>query len=207
MEIYNTPFRIEQSISLNDTCCKTILPFYIKNECSDTYDCIKLPEYKNEYDKSFTHIYNYEVDAYDYSTINWGCIVWEFLHTITFKIKDELFESFKVELLSKIQYILKIMPCNMCLRHIHEYFEKTPLVVNTKTDLILALYNFHNNVNNETEKPIFSYTDFCEKYENINLFYTFNNFLYILELYHITNYEKYEIQNWLSSNVEYFIHC
>lgn len=186
-----------------------MLSFYIKkiNNELDTsfnisYHCITYPEYKNEYEKYFKDIYNYDDDIYD--TINWGSIVWEFLHTITFRIKEELFEKIKIELISKIKYFLQILPCNICLTHTKEYFEKNPIIANTKNDLILALYHFHNNVNNNTEKPFFSYTDFCEKYNNIPLFHTFNNFLYILELYFITNYEKYEIQNWLFSNIEYF---
>lgn len=182
-----------------EMCNTTILLFYIKkeNNFSDIsfnycYDCIKYPEYDNEYEKNLE--------------INWGNILWVFLHTITFRINDNLFEEFKFELLSKLKYFLKILPCDICLSHTNEYFEKNPIIVNKKMDLILILYNFHNNVNSENNKPFFSYTDFCEKYENINIFNVFNNFMYILKLFNITNHEKYEIQNWLSSNVEYFTH-
>lgn len=189
---------------------KKILSFYIKKNNNEkdasfniSYDCITHPDYKNEYEKNFKHIYNYDDDVMT------AHIIWEFLHTITFKIKEEFFEKIKIELISKIKYLLQIelfTSCYSCITHTKEYFEKNDLVVNTKNDLVLALYDFHNNVNNKIGNPLFSYTDFCEKYNNISLFLVINNFLFILESSTIPNDKKYELQEWLSSNIEYFIH-
>jgi len=99
--------------------------------------------------------------------MKWGEPTWFLFHTLSYKIKDEKFDSFKNDLLNKINTICMNLPCPDCAAHATKYMNGINFgAIQTKEQLKRMLFQFHNEVNSKKGKPIFSYDDFDEKYSN-----------------------------------------
>ena len=97
----------------------------------------------------------------------WGPIVWCFLHTLSFKIKEENFDEQRVKILNLIKLIFANLSCPFCSKDASELYQKTNLkyIIN-KASLIDFLYNFHNKINLKLKKPLFKKSELFEKYNN-----------------------------------------
>ena len=90
--------------------------------------------------------------------VKWGPAVWFFLHTISVKIKEELFPSLRIQLLSNIYAICTNLPCPECSNHAKSYLDGINFnTIQTKSDLQKMLWAFHNSVNQRKGYPFFPF--------------------------------------------------
>lgn len=97
--------------------------------------------------------------------IKWGEPTWYLLHTMSYKVKNNVFPQIKNELLNIIYTICTNLPCPSCSEHARQYLDRINVRgIQTKEDLKIALFNFHNEVNKKKGYPIFLYDDCEAKY-------------------------------------------
>ena len=98
----------------------------------------------------------------------WGPICWIFLHTIIEKIKDEYFNSKKKILIEIIQNVCNNLPCPICQKHASNYLKLNKIEkCNSRSDLRMYMFNFHNIVNRRLNKKIEN-NETLEKYKSCN---------------------------------------
>ena len=107
------------------------------------------------------------------SPVVWGPKAWEFLHSITFGYSDNPTNVEKENMLHFFMSLPYTLPCSICADHCKENLEKNPPNVDNKESLSRWLVEFHNEVNDETNKQNgtnkrnFSYDEVKEKYQNV----------------------------------------
>ena len=98
----------------------------------------------------------------------WGPICWIFLHTIIEKLKDEFFYAKKNVIIDIIHYTCNNLPCPICRKHASNYLKINKInKCNTRNDLRMYMFNFHNVVNRRLNKNI-EKNETLEKYKNCN---------------------------------------
>jgi Erv1 / Alr family len=108
----------------------------------------------------------------------WGEPTWYVLHTMAEKVKDEVFPSFRQDLLNTIFMICTNLPCPTCSNHATQYLSKINMSsIQTKEDLKRLLFNFHNTVNEQKGYPQFAYSDLDPKYSAANLVNMIQHFM------------------------------
>ena len=100
----------------------------------------------------------------------WGPLIWNFLHTLSVKIKKESFESQKNNLLTIFRMIISTLPCPYCSQHAMTLFKNVNkrFIVN-KDSFIDFICVFHNQVNRKLKKKFYPVNQVIEKYKNNNL--------------------------------------
>tara|TARA_B100000424_G_C22867526_1_gene462040 strand:- start:173 stop:622 length:450 start_codon:yes stop_codon:yes gene_type:complete len=89
---------------------------------------------------------------------NWGQATWLFLHSLSYKIKDDKFLEHKNEIIEIFAKICASLPCPDCQEHAKNYVIKNDLnKINSKNDFIEMLWVFHNIVNKRQGKKEFPY--------------------------------------------------
>ena len=97
----------------------------------------------------------------------WGPRIWKLFHLFA-----ELSDRPNIDLLWKnwIKQTIVILPCAKCRLHFSEYLRAHPLVhsklSSSQQTLRQYFFEFHNAVNANTEKPIFSMEDYTNLYSN-----------------------------------------
>ena len=114
---------------------------------------------------------------YTNKRLPWGPPIWNLLHTISHKIQESYFSEHRKELLDIITAIVTNLPCHLCSTHAKQYitmynFSK----IQTKQELILFMYHFHNAVNQKKNNPFF-HTDQLIIYQNTVTFKIVHIFL------------------------------
>lgn len=110
--------------------------------------------------------------------MKWGQPIWFLFHTLAEKIKDEEFDSLRVEFLNIIYTICANLPCPDCANHATQYMNGINYqTIQTKQQLIDILYTFHNSVNQRKMFPIFPYSELREKYSKANTLKIIQNFM------------------------------
>ena len=152
---------------------------------------------QNEIDKIQTELQYISKQEY------WGRITWTFFHVMSFKIKNEYFDSFKDEYLDMCKQICRNIPCSVCKKHSNIVMDIVDFeLIKTKNDLQSFFYDFHNSVNMGTEKPVFPeenmlvYNEFKTEYI-IKVFNIVLEKMYKKEIYDIFNI-------WISNNIDKF---
>ena len=85
--------------------------------------------------------------------VKWGEPTWFLLHTLSVKVKESEFKNIRVELLNQIYAICTNLPCPDCANHAKNYLDGINFnTIQTKEDLKMLLYTFHNNVNKRLNK-------------------------------------------------------
>ena len=84
--------------------------------------------------------------------------IWWFLHN---KASLATTDISKLEFMNDVNNLKKTFPCNECRSHLIEFVKKNPMEPFLKKDkgLFIWTWNFHNNANTITGKPIFPYID------------------------------------------------
>lgn len=109
----------------------------------------------------------------------WGPPVWNFLHTIAAKIKEDKFTVVAPQLFFYIQKICANLPCPECSQHAKTFLGKLNFrKIVTKLDLMRVLCIFHNSVNRRKAKPIYSFEG-LDKYSKNNLIQAYNQFIFV----------------------------
>jgi hypothetical protein len=149
--------------------------------------------------------------------ILWGSVTWIFFHTLAEKINNNFFIHNKKEVLNLIEKICVNLPCPTCANHAIQYISNTnSRKINSKQDLILFFYNFHNTVNYNSNNPIFKQED-LQIYKRFNMNIALQNFMTIYPKRYngglnLTPYSNQlqrrrtvnEVKSWLKKNWNYF---
>ena len=91
------------------------------------------------------------------ATMTWGKPTWYFFHTMAEKIKPEEFSVIRTDLLEIIYAICTNLPCPDCANHAKTYLDKINFnTIQTRDDLKMMLFTFHNFVNQRKGYAIFS---------------------------------------------------
>jgi hypothetical protein len=110
--------------------------------------------------------------------MKWGTPTWLLLHTLVAKLKLEHFDEIKSSLISIVKTICINVPCPICSTHAAQYIKKINFnSIQTKEDLQMFLFNFHNDINTRLKSPIFSKNELIQKYSTGQLINIFNNFM------------------------------
>jgi hypothetical protein len=124
----------------------------------------------------------------------WGNATWNMIHTLTYKLKDE-YTNKANELYEILHQICVNVPCPYCMEHAR----KTLLNVNknrikTKEDIMKVFFDFHNMVNTRLKKKEFTFTEFSDKYSNLNTVNIINHFIKVFSS--SVKSDKAMAQNW-----------
>ena len=99
-------------------------------------------------------------------SIKWGPSTWLLLHSLSFKVKEEEFDSVKLELIDIFKQMCFVLPCPYCQKHAKEYITSKDFnKIKSKQDFIDMLWVFHNIVNVKTGKKVYKRED-LKVYEN-----------------------------------------
>jgi hypothetical protein len=110
--------------------------------------------------------------------MKWGEPTWFFLHTMAQKVKPEYFDTIRQGFLSQISSICRNLPCPDCSAHAATYLDRSNFNrIQTKEDLILFLYDFHNTVNAKKGFLLFSKENLHDKYSKANTMNIINYFI------------------------------
>jgi hypothetical protein len=97
----------------------------------------------------------------------WGEPTWFLLHTLAYKIKEDVFAENKNEILRIIYVICTNLPCPTCSDHAKTYLDGINMrSIQTKEQLKQMLFHFHNEVNKMKGYKPFLYDDCEAKYSN-----------------------------------------
>tara|TARA_B110000114_G_C14821352_1_gene288849 strand:+ start:155 stop:607 length:453 start_codon:yes stop_codon:yes gene_type:complete len=117
----------------------------------------------------------------------WGPIIWDLLHCITIKIKDDKFINCRDELIKNIMSIFSNLPCPDCSKHASSLFKKYNVKnIQSKKDLVKAIFVIHEDVNKRLRRSNNEYT-ILEKYNNYNLKEVVTKYVNILN---VSNYSE-----------------
>lgn len=145
----------------------------------------------------------------------WGPPIWYFFHTIAHKIKESSFLPLKNDILMHIVQICNNLPCPTCSKHASQYLESVDMKkINSKQDLKLMLFQFHNVVNKKLGKPEFSIIELDKKYENAKFERILTIFFHFFEdkhrTVHMISNDMYtqrlsnKMKIWYSDNLNHF---
>ena len=147
--------------------------------------------------------------------VKWGEPTWFLLHTLSVKVKESEFKNIRVESLNRIYAICINLPCPDCANHAKNYLDGINFnTIQTKEDLKMLLYTFHNSVNKKKGYPMFPYEQLDEKYSlaitnNIirNFMVHFSDRNRSLKLL-VGDLQRAQIcaflKNWFNENIIYF---
>jgi len=147
--------------------------------------------------------------------MKWGEPIWFLFHTLAEKVKDESFQSIRLDLLNTIYLICSNLPCPDCANHASEYMKKINFSsIRTKQDLKLMLFQFHNVVNQKKRFPIFSIDELDSKYSNANTIMIIQNFMIHFQDRHHSIHMiandlhrsrlANQLKTWFNNNLQYF---
>jgi len=107
----------------------------------------------------------------------WGKHVWYFLHTFVEKVKDSEFQSVRIDMLKFIYQICTNLPCPLCSEHAKTHLNNINFnSLQTKEQLKMTLFNFHNLLNKQKGYVIFTQAE-LSKYSNADFKKVIINFL------------------------------
>ena len=98
----------------------------------------------------------------------WGHITWIFFHTIFEQLTEEQFKQHKSIIINHIKTIFSIIPCDFCRTEADTQYKQQVKHWNTKEDIRMFLFHFHNKVNKRLKKEIYSF-DKLKVYETYNI--------------------------------------
>lgn len=153
--------------------------------------------------------------AIENTKARWGASVWFLFHTLAHKIKAGEFQRVKVELLDTVKSICMNLPCPSCAQHAGQYIQRLNYAsIQSKEDLKLFFFNFHNDVNRRKNIPPFPLSDLDTKYSSANTVNIINNFIMVFQyknkgFHMIANDMQRQRQvdtfkSWFSRNIEAF---
>lgn len=112
------------------------------------------------------------------ATMTWGKPTWYFFHTLAEKIKPEEFYNVRSDLLDIIYSICVNLPCPDCSNHAKTYLDEINFnTIQTREDLKMMLFVFHNSVNKRKGYDVFTVDQLNELYGSANTSNIINNFL------------------------------
>lgn len=110
----------------------------------------------------------------------WGNTVWNLLHSIIEKIKDDKFILCKNELCEIILLICSNLPCPECATDAKNILSKVNFnSITSKNEMRILMFNFHNHVNRKLNKQEYSLENVTPKYSKANMDAIYSNFFLV----------------------------
>ena len=125
----------------------------------------------------------------------WSRSVWAFFHTFAEKINKPFFLEKRLQCFRIIENICANLPCPISRKHSMQYVKRNLKKVQTKDELKLFFFNFHNSVNRRLKKRTF-------EVQNLKIYKT-NNLIQISILM-ASRIKYYEKNNIFRRNQNYF---
>ncbi len=147
--------------------------------------------------------------------LKWGEPTWFLFHTLAEKIKDEHFVQMRDDILNKITTICMNLPCPDCASHAAKYINGINFnTIQTKQDLKMMLFRFHNAVNVRKNMAIYPLDQLDEKYSRANTVKIIENFMFYFQDKHFSvrmianDFHRARLVNilkdWFRVNIKYF---
>lgn len=95
----------------------------------------------------------------------WGPHAWFLLHSISLEYPDNPTSEDKQNMITFINSLGKVLPCEKCRTNFKSHLEEHPLNVNSKVDLVKWVIDIHNTVNRINNKRELSYEECVEHFE------------------------------------------
>lgn len=94
----------------------------------------------------------------------WGPIFWHAMHIVSLAYPVHPSEEDKAGARAFFESLTKVLPCPVCREHYKEQLAKSPVsdALNSKGDLILWVWDIHNEVNIMLGKPTISVDEFLD---------------------------------------------
>ena len=121
------------------------------------------------------------VPAVEYpETAEWGPITWSILHGLaerSGKNSNLLLQGDEIRnMIMLIEAVEKMIPCDICRGHYHEYLVSKPVkswlkepYTNLRENARKWVWTLHNEINLGNDKPIFQYEDLEGTYGQVNI--------------------------------------
>ena len=110
--------------------------------------------------------------------MKWGPPVWFFFHTLAEKVHASKFDDLKRDIMDIIRSVCNTLPCPICAEHATNYMKKIhDSSIQTKDDLKLMLFQFHNEVNKRKGYQEFPLSELNKKYEYAVTINVVNSFI------------------------------
>ena len=107
----------------------------------------------------------------------WGNSTWYLFHTLSYKLKYDNEKNVK-ELYNIYKNFCNHLPCPLCREHANIFLSKVKYHnVKTKENLIYIMFTFHNEVNKNTNKEIFTMEQHNNLYVKANTDSIINYFI------------------------------
>jgi hypothetical protein len=110
-------------------------------------------------------------------TAEWGPLVWTVLHGLAEKSGSASIPADEVrEWVKFLKFTGEMLPCDKCRAHYATYLANNPITLlstipydQVHTFITTWLWTLHNEINADTGKPFFPYTDLPLTYSSVNL--------------------------------------
>ena len=149
------------------------------------------------------------------SKMPWGKPTWFMLHTMAEKIQQPHFARLRIEIINIIKRICNNLPCPDCSKHATNYLNNINFDnIQTKEQLKIMLFQFHNSVNAKKNVPLFEYKNLDATYISANTANIIANFFHYFlkqsysgrmgtENFHRSRMVQ-DIKLWFQTNIQYF---
>ena len=99
----------------------------------------------------------------------WGPPAWTFLHTVTYNYPENPTEDDKRNFYNFFDSLQHVLPCEKCKGHYKQNIQKYDLnnSLGSRQDLVKWLIDLHNDINKDNGKPVWSYSEVYNKYQDM----------------------------------------
>ena len=137
---------------------------------------------------------------------NWGTITWNMLHTLVEKSQNEKFYNYKIDLISIIQNICVLLPCQTSCKLSKIFLDNVFInKIDNLNDVKKILYVFHNYINKNNKKQLFNYNNII-KYKDFDIHNIYNSYanLYLNVIFKkgtLNNHKMIILVNYIYNNI------
>lgn len=99
----------------------------------------------------------------------WGPIFWNAMHIVSLAYPAAPTDADKAGTRAFFESLGTVLPCPVCREHYKEKIRAKPIdsALNSKGELILWVWEIHNDVNKMLQKPEMSLDDFLERMKHL----------------------------------------
>jgi hypothetical protein len=104
------------------------------------------------------------------STNIWGPILWNAMHIVSLGYSETPNDEEKQSAIHFYNSLKSMIPCPICRHHYSLILKDDPVekAVESRTTLVLWLFNIHNKVNEQLGKPVLSWEKYIEAIYNLS---------------------------------------
>ena len=97
----------------------------------------------------------------------WGPIFWNAMHIVSLAYPATPTDAEKAGTRAFFESLATVLPCPICREHYKEKIAASPPAVNSKGELIVWVWEIHNEVNKMLQKPEMSMEDFLARMKRL----------------------------------------